>query len=113
MATPKLILLSLTVMASLASAAPAMADSKTKEVRHVDLDLSSAAGRDRLALRIKQAVKQVCETPRGFSIEERQDHKACEKQAQLRAAPETARIIADYMDKRRLAYENTARVGTN
>ncbi|MFN3451291.1 MAG: UrcA family protein [Sphingorhabdus sp.] len=113
MATPKLILLSVTAMASLAAAAPAMADSKTKEVRHADLDLSSAAGRDRLALRIKQAVKQVCGTPRGFTIEERQDQKACEKQAHLRAAPESARIIAAYMDKRRLAFEDTARVGTN
>ena len=113
MATPKLILLSLTAMASIASATPAIADSKTKEVRHADLDLSSAAGRDRLALRIKQAVKQVCGTPRGFTIEERQDQKACEKQAYLRAAPESQRIIAAYMDKRRLAFEDTTRVGTN
>lgn len=113
MATPKLILLSLTVASSLIAAAPAMADMKTTEVRHADLDLSSPAGRDRLQLRIKQAVKQVCGSPRGFTIKERQDQRACERDALTRAAPEGERIIAAYMEKRRLAFDATPRAGAN
>lgn len=113
MATPKLILLSLSVATSLLATAPAMADWKSKEVRHADLDLSSPAGRERLQLRIRQAVKQVCGTPRAFTVKERQDRWACEKQANLKAAPQSERIIAAYMEKRRLAFDGTAGVATN
>jgi UrcA family protein len=113
MAPPKLILLSLTVASSLLATAPAMADWKTKQVRHADLDLSSPAGRERLQLRIKQAVKQVCGSPRSFTITERQDQRACEQDAIKRAAPEGERIIAAYMEKRRLAFDGTPRAGAN
>lgn len=113
MATPKLILLSLTAASTLFAAAPAMADVKTKEVRHADLDLSSAEGRDRLQTRIRQAVKQVCGSPRGFTMEERQDQRNCEKDAFLKAAPQSERIIAAYMEKRRLAFDGTSGVATN
>ena len=113
MATPKLILLSLTAASTLFAAAPAMADWKSKEVRYADLDLSSAEGRDRLQTRIRQAVKQVCGTPRAFTIKERQDRLACEKQANLKAEPESERVIAAYMEKRRLAFDGTAGVATN
>lgn len=113
MATPKLILLSLTVASSLLATAPAMADTKTKQVRHADLDLSSPAGRDRLQMRIKQAVKHVCGSPRAFTIEERQDKRSCEQDAFKRAVPEGERIIAAYMEKRRLAFDGSARASTN
>ena len=113
MATPKLILLSLTAASTLFAAAPAMADVKTKEVRHADLDLSSVEGRDRLQTRIRQAVKQVCGSPRGFTMEERQDQRNCEKDAFLKAAPQSERIIAAYMEKRRLAFDGTSGVATN
>lgn len=113
MASSKLILLSLTVASSLLATAPAMADTKTKAVRYADLDLSSPAGRERLQMRIKQAVKQVCGSPRGFTIEERLDQRMCEQDAIKRAVPEGERIIAAYMEKRRLAFDSSSRAGTN
>ena len=113
MATPKLIMLSLTVAASLTAMTPAMADTKTKQVRHADLDLSSPEGRERLQFRIKQAVKSVCGSPRGFTTKERQDRQNCEKTALRNAGDASAQVIATYMDKRRLAFEDTKRPGTN
>ena len=94
MAISKLILLSLTVASSLLASAPATADWKSKKVRHADLDLTTDAGRDRLQLRIKRAMKQVCERPRAITTTERQDKLACEQQASLSAVQESARILA-------------------
>ena len=86
-----------------------MADAKSKDVHYSDLDLSSPAGRERLQVRIRQAVKHVCGSPRAFAIKERQDIIACTKQANLKAAPESAQIIAAYVEKRR-TIESTASV---
>ena len=113
MARSKLILLSLTVASSLLATAPAMADTKTKQVRHADLDLSSSAGQERLQTRIKQAVKQVCGSPRGFTMKERQDQRSCEENALKQAVPQGERIIAAYMEKRRLAFDGTSSATTN
>lgn len=113
MATPKLLILSLTVASTLLATTPAMADAKTKAVRHADLDLSSAAGRERLQMRIKQAVKQVCRSPRALTLEERQDQKNCEEAAYAKAAPESEKVIAAYVDKRRIAFGDNARGGSN
>jgi UrcA family protein len=113
MAVLKLKLMSLTVASTLLATTPAIADVKTQTVRHTDLDLSSDAGRHSLEMRVKQAVKQVCRSPRAHTLEDRQDQKNCEEAAYHRAAPETARIIAAYMDKRRLAFRATARAGIN
>lgn len=113
MATPKLMILSVTLASALMATAPAMADVKTTDVRYSDLDLSSAEGRDRLQLRIKQAVKRVCSSPRAFTIEERLDQQNCQKAAYVKAASQSERAIAAYMAKRRLALGNTVSDGTN
>ena len=94
MATSKLILLFLTTASSLLASAPATADWKSKKVRHADLDLSTDAGRDRLHLRIKRAVQQVCEKPRAITSNERQDKLKCEQQANELAAEKSARLIS-------------------
>ena len=113
MTSPKLIMLSLTVASTLVAAAPATAGWKSKDVRFADLDLSTDAGRDRLQMRIKQAVKQVCGAPRAFTLNEREDQRLCEKESLRRATPESERVIAAYMEKRRLALGGASGVGTN
>ena len=113
MTSPKLIMLSLTVASTLVAAAPATAGWTSKNVRYADLDLSTDAGRDRLQMRINQAVKQVCGAPRAFTLNERADQRLCEQASLRRATPERERIIAAYMEKRRLALGGTSGVGTN
>lgn len=113
MATPKLMILSLTLASAVMATTPAMANVKTKEVRHADLDLSSAEGRERLQTRIRQAVKQVCGTPRGWTVAERQDRENCEAAAYRNVAPARERIVAAYLEKRGLAFDRRASIATN
>jgi UrcA family protein len=113
MATPKRMILSVTLASALMATTPVLANEKTKEVRHADLDLSSAEGRARLETRIRQAVKQVCGSPRGITIVERQDQRNCEKAAYLKAAPVSEQVVAAYLEKRGLAFDRRASVATN
>lgn len=113
MASSKLILLSLSVASTLMATAPAIAGEKSRVVRYSDLDLSSPAGRDRLQLRIKNAVKQVCGSAPAFTSKEREDLKNCETTAYRNASPQSARVIAAYMDKKRIAMSDTGAAGTN
>lgn len=113
MFTPRRILLSLAAVSALAITTPASADWKTKQVKHQDLDLSVPAGRQRLEMRLKQAVKQVCRSPRDLTIKERQDRLGCEKAATARAARTTEKIIAAYVENRRLAFDNSSKAATN
>lgn len=103
MATPKLLTMTILAATSLAVSTPALADWKTKSVDYGDLDLSSAKGQERLMTRVKQAVKQVCGSPRAFTIKERADRLRCEVDATARAMPEAQKTIAAYVDSRRLA----------
>jgi UrcA family protein len=103
MATPKLFTLSLLAASALAISSPAMADWKTKEVGHADLDLSTAKGQERLKTRVKFAVKQVCGSPRAFTLNERMDQYNCEKNAIARAMPKAEQAIAAYMENRKFA----------
>lgn len=113
MAPPKHMMLSLTLVSALMVTAPAMANVKTKEVSHADLDLSSAEGRTRLDTRIRQAVKQLCGAPRGWTLAERQDQQNCEAAAYRKVGPTRERIVAAYLEKRGLAFESRASVATN
>ena len=113
MATPKLMILSVTLASALMATTPAMANVKTKEVRHADLDLSSEEGRTRLETRIRQAVKHVCGTPRGWTLAERQDQQNCEAAAYRKVAPARERIVAAYLEKRGLAFDGRASVAKN
>ena len=108
MSTPKT--LSFTVALALLATTPALADVNTVEVQHADLDLSSTAGRDRLQIRIKYAVKQVCGSPRGFTIRDRLNQRTCENESFERVAPESARTIAAYINKSRRTLSRTAAV---
>ncbi len=103
MATPKLFPLSLLAASALVISTPAMADWKTKEVGHQDLDLSTAKGQERLKTRVKLAVKQVCRTPRAITLKERIDQNNCEKDAITRAMPKAEQTIAAYMENRKFA----------
>ena len=113
MATPKHMMISLTFASAVMVTTPTMANAKTQEVRHADLDLSSAEGRTRLDTRIRQAVKQVCGTPRGWTLAERQDQQNCEVAAYRQVAPTRERIVAAYLEKRGLAFDSRASVATN
>jgi UrcA family protein len=112
MATPKLYSLSVMAASMLAISTPAMADWKTKTVEHEDLNLSSAKGQERLKTRIKQAVKQVCGSPRAITFKERADQSRCEAEAIASAMPKAEQVIASYKDNQRLASrEDRAVVG--
>jgi UrcA family protein len=103
MATPKLFSLSLVAASVLAISTPAMAEWKDKLVQYDDLDLSAAKGQERFKTRIKQAVKQVCGSPRAITLKERQDQRRCEVDALARAMPKAERTIAMYKARQQLA----------
>lgn len=103
MATPKLFSLSVLAASALAISTPAMADWKTKEVQYQDLDLSTARGQERLKTRVKQAVKQVCGSPRAITLQERLDQSSCEKNAIAKAMPKAEQTIAGYIENRSFA----------
>lgn len=113
MATPKLFSLTLLAASALAISTPALADTKTKLVGHDDLDLSAAAGQQRLKVRVKQAIKQVCGSPRAITLNERRDQSQCEANATASAMPDVERTIAAYTDQQRLASRNTVVVAGN
>lgn len=103
MATPKLFSLSLLAASALAISTPAMADWTAKEVQHEDLDLSTANGQERLKTRVRQAVKQVCASPRAITLKERLDQSNCESSSMARAMPKAEQRIAAYLENRRVA----------
>lgn len=103
MATPKLFSLSLIAASALAVSTPAMAEWKTVAVQHEDLDLSTAKGQERLKTRVKQAVKQVCASPRAITLKERLDQNQCEKESIAKAMPKADQRIANYAENRRVA----------
>lgn len=112
MAIPKLFATTLLAATALAISAPASADWQTKEVGHEDLDLSTAKGQERLKTRVKQAVKQVCESPRALTLKEKLDQRRCESDAIARAMPKAEQTIAAYVQSRQLAsLDNSAITG--
>jgi UrcA family protein len=92
-----------TAAALLAASAPAMAGVKSRPVQYKDLDLSSAAGQQRLEARIKSAVKSVCGDPRAYSLAEKQDRARCQRDALESAMPKAERTIARYKETIRMA----------
>ena len=112
MATPKLFSLSVLAASALAISTPAMADTKTKEVRYQDLDLSSVKGQQRLKTRVRQAVKQVCDSPRAITLADRADQNKCLANAMAEAMPAAEERIAAYLESRSFASrENEAVIG--
>lgn len=119
MATSKLFSLPVLAVSLLAISTPAIAGTspavlewKDKAVEYVDLDLSTAKGQERLKTRVKQAVKQVCGSPRAISLRERMDQSRCEAEAIATAMPKAEHTIATYKEKQRLAVrDDTAIVG--
>ncbi len=103
MATPKLFATTLMAVSALVISVPASADWKSKEIGHADLDLSTAKGQDRLKTRVKQAVKEVCGSPRAISLKERLDQSRCESESMARAMPKAEQTIAAYLQNRQLA----------
>lgn len=103
MATPKLFSLSVLAASALAMSTPAMAGWKQKDVEFGDLDLSSAKGQQRLKTRINMAVKQVCASPRAYTLAQRADQSRCVKDATARAMPKAEQTIAAYVENRRFA----------
>ncbi|MGB5076339.1 MAG: UrcA family protein [Sphingorhabdus sp.] len=113
MATPKLIPLSIAAASLLAISTPALADTKVKQVKHEDLDLSTANGQQRLKVRVKQAVKQVCGSPRAMTLRDRLDQNQCEAKAMANAMPKAERAIATYAERLRLASRKSPIVAGN
>lgn len=106
MATLKLFFLSVLSASALAISTPAMADWTAKEVHYDDLDLSTTKGQERLKTRVRQAVKQVCESPRAMTVAERLDRNNCKSSSMARAMPKAEQTIAAYLESRRLASRN-------
>lgn len=92
---------------------PAMAGENSKLVHYEDLDLSTNAGQQRFQTRVKSAVKQVCNTPRAFSLAEKSDQRRCMTNAMAQAMPKAAQTIARYKETRRLAANETPAVVGN
>ena len=113
MVTPKLFSLAVLAASALALSTPAMADWKTKEVKHDDLDLSTIAGKERLMTRVKSAVKQVCGSPRAITINERLDERKCKQAAMASAMPKAEQTVAAYLETRRIASRDTKAVAGN
>lgn len=107
----KKLALSCAAVAAVAAITPAMAGHKTKSVEYQDLDLSLRHDQARLQTRVKYAVKQVCGTPRAFSLAEKSDLARCEADAMAAAMPKAERTIARYKDSKRLAASESAVVG--
>lgn len=103
MAIPKLFATTLLAASALAISVPASADWKSKQVGYEDLDLATSEDQARLKTRVKQAAKQVCGSPRGFSLKERLDQRRCESESIARAMPKAERTIAAYLQSRPLA----------
>ncbi len=84
-----------------ALAAPAM-DSRTMVVRVDDLDLASAAGRDRLDSRLRNTARRICATV-GRGVTERKMEADCMAIALAAARPQAERAIAQAGGGTRLA----------
>lgn len=83
-------------LAAIGGAAPAMAqddDAPRVLVRYDDLNLSSAAGRQRLDTRVRLAIRSVCMVGPRVSLRERAESRECEKQARLRVDPQVALLL--------------------
>ena len=109
----KTIALSCAATAAVAVSAPAVAGVKTKSVYYHDLDLSTLNGQTRLQTRIKNAVTQVCGTPRAFSLPEKVAQARCEAEAIAAATPKVERTIARYQESKRLAVSQPAAIVGN
>ena len=103
MASPKLFATTILAATVLAISVPASAEWKSKEVGHEDLDLATPNGQNRLKMRVKQAVKQMCGSPRAITLKERLDQSRCQNEAIARAMPKAERTIAAYQQDRQLA----------
>ena len=110
MVSIKTIMLSVS-LAAVSISAPAMAEFKTRIVQHDDLDLSTQKGQQRLALRVKIAVDQVCAGTLAYTLREKLDLARCQRDAMARAQPQAARALAAYQNGKRLASGQTAIVG--
>ena len=110
MVSIKTIMLSVSLAAA-ALSTPAMAEFKTRQVQHDDLDLSTDKGKQRLAMRIKNAVEQVCAAPLAFTLKEKLDLARCKRDAMEQAKPQAARAVAAYQNGKRLAIGQGAVVG--
>jgi UrcA family protein len=92
---PTLALISLT-MAATGMAAPAMAqddDAPRVEVRYGDLDLQTIDGRERLDLRVRNAIRTMCSVDPRPSLEQRAVEQACEARARSSAEPQLAALL--------------------
>lgn len=98
-------------LAAVSISVPALAETKTRQVRHDDLDLSTEKGQQRLALRIKIAVEQVCAGPLAYTLKEKLDLARCQREAIAQAQPQAAKAMAVYQNGNRLATRQAAVVG--
>jgi UrcA family protein len=112
MVTFKNIALSCVAAATLAVSAPASAEAQSKPVFYHDLDLSSVKGQERLQIRIKNAVTEVCGA-HAFGLAERADRARCQAEAIAAATSEVERTIARYQDSKRLAANERAAIVGN
>lgn len=75
--------------------APAFAQSESRSVTvsYDDLNLSSESGRERLTMRVKMAVKQVCGSANRLTLRERVAKQTCELNANRQADVKLASLF--------------------
>jgi UrcA family protein len=76
-----------------AAAAPSNKAEQSVTVRYDDLNLSSEKGRDRLAVRVKMAIRQVCKSNSRVTLAERADVRNCEVAANRGAETQLAELF--------------------
>ena len=78
--------ISVAVALAFLSVAPAVAEAPTRAVSFADLDLSSAAGRDRLDRRIAAAIRKVCGSAYPIELRSVEEVRDCRYETAARVA---------------------------
>jgi UrcA family protein len=116
MTTLKQVIVSAALVAVAASApsyASGAVNIKNRVVRYSDLDLSTPNGQQRLALRIKKAIEQVCLSPAAYTTKEKQDLARCKRVAMANAQPKVERAVASFRTNKTLAANDAVAIVGN
>jgi UrcA family protein len=117
MVTLKTIALSCAALAAVAVSAPSYASNavniKNRVVRHSDLDLSTQKDQQRLAIRIKKAIEQVCSGPVAYTTKDKQSLEQCQLRAMANVQPKVERAIANYTTNKSLAANDAVAIVGN
>jgi UrcA family protein len=97
---PIRVLIPIVLVASLAAANPAHAESGTRSVSFADLDLNSPTGQAVLDRRIANAIRQVCGRPYPIDLQSRHDAARCRSQTLADVQAQRNDVLAQAQNER-------------